>query len=160
MNRLFTILIALLLLNSANLFAQRDSLIFKNGDDMVGEIKSMENSIVVVKTKYSDSDFKIKWRIVKQIYSERIFLISLSDGRKYHGKLNSISDTQIIITEQDQEIECELEKIVYLTQLKQKFIDRLYASIDLVLVLLKQTNCDKYLRGLLLGIGRIIGQQT
>ena len=61
MNRLFTILIALILHNSANLFAQRDSLIFKNNDVVVGEIKSMENSVIMVKTKYSDSDFKIKW---------------------------------------------------------------------------------------------------
>lgn len=131
MNRNFTFLIALVLFNCTDLFAQRDSLIFKNNDTIVGELKSMENSVIVVKTKYSDSDFKIKWRRVKQIYSERAFLISLSDGRKYHGSLSSISETQVKIIELDQEIICELEDIVYLTQIKQKFSDRFYASIDL-----------------------------
>ena len=94
----------------------------------------------MVKTKYSNSDFKIKWRRIKEIYTSRIFLISLSDGRYYHGKLSSTSDIKIKILEKDTVVECSLEDIVYLTQVKQKFVDKLTASIDLGLTMAKSNN--------------------
>ena len=99
---------------------------------MLGEIKSMDKSIVLVKTKYSDSDFKIKWSRVKQVYTETIFLVSLSDGSKYHGKLLSISDDTVRISHhQYKDTDCKIGDIVYLTEVKQRFIGRLTASIDL-----------------------------
>lgn len=41
--------------------AQLDTLAFKNGDKMVGEIKSLDRGVAVVSTDYSDTDFKISW---------------------------------------------------------------------------------------------------
>jgi hypothetical protein len=152
MKRVITLLIGFLVINSSFVLAQQDSIIFKNGDDVVGEIKSMENSIIVVKTNYSDSDFKIKWRRVKEIYTARIFLVSLSDGRFFHGKLSSISDVRIMIMlEDDSAIECDLEDIVYLNQVKQKFINKLTASIDLGFTLAKANDLRQFSSGTHLG---------
>ena len=47
--------------------AQTDSLIFKNGNVVVGEIKSMAMGVLTFKTDYSDSDFKIEWGEIDQV---------------------------------------------------------------------------------------------
>ena len=67
------------LLVSNIIFSQKDSIILSNADVLIGEIKSMEKNILVFETSYSDSDFKIKWHRVKEIYSDRTFTISLTN---------------------------------------------------------------------------------
>jgi hypothetical protein len=107
-------------------------LVFDSGDYIIGEIKSLENSILVFETKYSDNDFKIKWGEVSQINTETEFLVTLTDGRKYIGNLTSRSLSKVTIHYEDEsEIECNLDEIVYLSEVQQKFKDRFYASIDL-----------------------------
>ena len=59
---------SMLMLCSITTMAQNDSLIFKNNNVIVGEIKSMERGILTIKTPYSDSDFKIEWENIKEIY--------------------------------------------------------------------------------------------
>ena len=107
---------------------------------MLREIKSMDKSIVLVKTKYSDRDFKIKWSRVKKVYMEMIFLVSLTYGSKYHGKLFSISNDSVRISHhQYKDTDCKIGDIVSLTQVKQRFVDRLDASIDLGFSLTKSS---------------------
>ena len=60
-------LVAILVLTSQLLTAQVDSIKFRSGDFIIGEIKSMEKGILVVETEYSDSDFKIEWTEVTGI---------------------------------------------------------------------------------------------
>ncbi|MFV0482642.1 MAG: DUF481 domain-containing protein [Bacteroidales bacterium] len=41
------------------------------------------------KTRYSKSDFSIKWDKVKELYTDRYFLITLQNGARYNAKLNT-----------------------------------------------------------------------
>ena len=66
-----------------------DTLILSNGNIIVGEFKRMDKSIITFKTKYSDSDFKIKWHKVLEIQSDRIFIISLDDGTRLSSSIHS-----------------------------------------------------------------------
>ena len=70
-----------------------DSLVFKNGNVMVGEIKSMDRGVIQIKTDYSDSDFKIKWDEIQGINTKVSFFVILSDEAKYYGTLKSISES-------------------------------------------------------------------
>ena len=122
-------------------FTQIDSLVFMNGDEMDGEIKSMDRGIVVVETYYSENDFQIEWDYVKEIYTESQFLIELSNGDKYHGKLSTSEELQIQIhTKENNIIPCTIEDIVYLSPVKDRFIDRLSASIDIGIDMTKSNN--------------------
>ena len=56
---------------------------------MDGEIKSMDRGVVVVSTDYSDSDLKIKWEEIQEISTQTDFFITLSDGRKFYGRITS-----------------------------------------------------------------------
>jgi hypothetical protein len=120
---------------------QIDSLVFKNGDAIVGEIKSMDRGIVIVETDYSENDFQIEWEHVKEIYTETQFLITLSNGAKYYGQLTTGDELQIEIrTKGNSNIPCTIERIVFLSPIKDRFIDRLSASIDVGFDMTKSKN--------------------
>jgi hypothetical protein len=55
------ILLSIFFICSFSLLAQKDSLVFTNGNHMTGEIKSMNKGVLVIETDYSDSEFKIEW---------------------------------------------------------------------------------------------------
>jgi len=114
------------------LMAQKDSLVFKNGDYMTGEIEKMDNGVLEFSTDYSDADFKIEWLEIQEIYALRNFLITHRDGQKYYGNLKSESNTRvIIITTSSDSIKCDISDIVFLNPYEDKFSKRISASIDL-----------------------------
>ena len=79
-NLRFTIVFSLM---SVLVFGQKDTLTLSNNDVLVGSIEKMDRSILTFSTSYDDSDFKIKWREVKQIKSQRQFIISVTDGERF-----------------------------------------------------------------------------
>jgi len=137
----------ILIIISTGLYAltPTDSMIFKNGNIMDGEIKSMDRGMVVVSTDYSDSDFKIKWEEIQRISTQTEFFITLSDGRKFYGRIVS-RDTSVvnIITLTDLVFECELNDIVYLKPYEKTFFERLYASLEVGLSLTKAQNLRQF----------------
>jgi len=54
----FSVLVVLLVFVFEKANAINDSLVFKNGNILVGEIKSMDKGVLIFKTDYSDKDFK------------------------------------------------------------------------------------------------------
>jgi hypothetical protein len=114
------------------LFAQKDILVQTNGDELIGEVKSMTKGVIVIETDYSDSDFNIEWDKVKAFYSDRIFIISLSDGTRLDGTINTDSTniTKVLIVEEGKTITTTLIDIVLLEPIEKTFIGRLSASID------------------------------
>ena len=131
-NYYFRNLVTVLLFTSQLLTAQVDSIMFRSGDFIIGEIKSMDKGVLVVETKYSDSNFKIEWDKVTGIHSRSQFLIHLTDGRKFQGRLLSLSDsTGQIQTINVEPVVCNKMEIVYLNAYDDKFKDRFSASIDL-----------------------------
>jgi hypothetical protein len=77
------------LLFNTIVFSQKDSIILVNNQVLIGEIISMEHSILVFETSYSDSDFKIKWGKVNEIYSKRNFILILSDLTRFKSTINT-----------------------------------------------------------------------
>ena len=121
--------------------AQSDSLILTNGDLIIGEIKSMDRGVLTIETDYSDSDFKIEWSGIKELYTVTYFLVTLTDGQRLNGTLESKTDGIVhIIREEEGNIESPLEDIVFLKSVDDGFLSRLYASIDLGFSLTKANN--------------------
>ena len=126
--------------------AQQDSLILRNGNTIVGEIKSLENRALIMGTDYSKSDFSIKWDAIKEIFSKNRFLITMIDGRRMNGSFQSTGDgTKIRIeTVEGQQVETSFEEIVSLTGFKADFWSRASASIDLGMSLTKANNLRQF----------------
>ena len=125
-------------------FAETDTLIASNGDVLVGEIKSMQQGVLFMKTDYSDSDFEIEWEEVKELYTNRNFVVFLSTDKKYFGKIRSVrSDTtEVIIIENDNENEIitQIGDIVYMEAVENDFISQLSIELDLGFTLTKANN--------------------
>lgn len=133
MMRIVTLLFLCLPMFTSNLIlAQTDSLIMKNGDIIIGEFKDMDKGVIGIETDYSDSDFKIEWSGIKEIYSISKFLVTISDGTRYNGTIRSTEDGKVLIYDEDiGEKTTNLNEIVLLKSVNDGFYSRLYASIDL-----------------------------
>ena len=125
--------------------AQTDSLILKNGDVIVGEIKSMDKGVVTIETDYSKDDFTIEWSGIKEVYSSSRFLITLKDGRRINGSFKTIDSGNIQITGVNGEkIDVRLSELVYLKEVESKFWSRMRASIDLGYNFTKANNLKQF----------------
>ena len=92
-----SLFLAIVISAVVNMQAQTDSLIMTNQNYIVGEVKTMDRGVLTVKTGYSDSDFKIEWDGIKEIYTDTYFLITLGDGSRYNGVLESVETGKVTI---------------------------------------------------------------
>ena len=121
-----------LLLFSHFAFSQNDSLVLKNGNTIVGEIKNMDRGVLQIETSYSDKDFLIDINGIQEVYSSARFLFTTSDGARYVGTFKTNSNKKIVITDDEKgDIEVALGDIVGILGLEQGgFLSRLYPNID------------------------------
>ena len=144
-------------------FSHTDSLILKNKDVIIGEIKSMDKGVLTIETDYSDSDFKISWDGISHIFSKTKYLITLTNGKRYNGTINSIDAETIEIDTYDPENILRLRRkksntedlgggkasvpiadVVYLNALDDGFWSRLSANIDLGWSLTRANNLRQF----------------
>lgn len=130
---------------ATSLSAQTDSLIFYNGNYLVGEVKNMTRGVITVETDYSDSDFKIEWEKIKEIYTVTYFLITTSNGDRYNGHVNTSEPGKIMITtSKGQKVETLHDNIVWLDDIDKGFWSKLYVSIDVGFDLTKSNNFSQF----------------
>ncbi|HET6995558.1 MAG TPA: DUF481 domain-containing protein, partial [Chitinophagaceae bacterium] len=129
----------------AKAYSQTDSLVLKNNDVMVGEIKSMTNGVLTIETPYSKKDFTVEWSGIRSVYSKTSFLISLQDGQIINGSVWSGGGDTIFITSlAGQKMETSMDAIVYLKGIKSRFWGRTYATIDLGVNITKANNLREF----------------
>lgn len=143
--------------------AQNDSILFKNENLIIGEIKGMDKGVLTIETPYSNTDFKVDWKEIRRISSRVNYLITISSGRRYNGSLNSISDSTVLIhtyippqvikfSSKNEKladagassVEVPIDEIVYLNSLDEGFWSRLSLFFDIGLNLTKSNNFKQY----------------
>lgn len=137
----------LFFLLSAEAVAQTDSLIMHNGDHLVGKMKEMQQGIVQLKTKYSETDFKIKWENVKYLKANQFFIVYLVKGIHYYGSLSSDPahpDNIIIHDFQAGTVSVNKMDIIYLKEADKAFISRLSFDISLGYSLARANNNSQF----------------
>jgi hypothetical protein len=122
-----------------NLYSQTDSLIFTNGNYIVGEVKTMNKNVLTIETSYSDADFTIEWSGIKQIYTKTFFLITLTDGNRLNGQLKSLTPGKVSIVSDGETPprEVKIDDIVILDDIDQGFWSQIHASVDVGIDLTK-----------------------
>jgi len=129
------------LLIGTKIYAQNDSIVMHNNSYLVGEIKSMENGVLIVETSYSKSDFRVKWAEIQEIYSESLFITSAKSSDRIFGKISSPKTGFLEVNSvDDQKFNFPVEDILYIKSADKGFLDRLSASIDLGFTLTKARN--------------------
>lgn len=141
------------LITSISIFGQNDSIKLINNNSIVGEIKSMDQSVLVFKTPYSKSDFKIKWNKVSEIYSDRIFILSLSGGERLKSTINTSSEdkTKVMLYHGEQTFNTDIKNVVFLDAIGTSFFSKMSASFDVGITLTKANNLKQFTANSALG---------
>jgi len=125
------------------LYAQKDTLYFKNKEMIVGEVKSMENNILTAETKYSDQDFKIAFDKVAKLILVHKYSIYLVDGSSFYGTLKSKKDNEVTITSGDTIQDVMISKIVSLNKIETGFWKHFTGSLDFGYNFAKTNNSEQ-----------------
>lgn len=142
--RLICAIIALCLITSIA-HAQTDTLVFKTGELIVGELKGMDKNVVSIETAYSDSDFKIEWDAVSKILSMQNYLITLDDGRRINATIRSENDDGVVILDDGtRPVQVDYYDIVYFNPINQSFWNQFSASIDIGFNVTKANNLIQF----------------
>ncbi|MFB9055016.1 DUF481 domain-containing protein [Formosa undariae] len=126
--------------------AQNDTLVLKNNDKLIGEIKEMSKGVLTIKTPYSDSDFKVKWKEVVKVSSNQTYLMTLSDGRRINSILKSTpgEEGKVTLVQDNIELVSDIEDIVYIKAIKGSFISRVDASLSIGFNFAKTNNLTQF----------------
>jgi len=134
----------LLIIPIFSVFSQ-DSLIFKNNDFIVGEIKSMDRGVLTIETDYSKNDFTIEWSGLKEIYTKTHFLITLTNGDRFTGTLTSVDSAYVTIHDDENKTTRHLlNDLVIMKSVSDKFWDRIHASISVGYSLTRAQNLKQF----------------
>jgi hypothetical protein len=141
----FFVWFAFMPLISGTSFAQTDSLVFNNNDVIVGEIKEMSRGVILIETDYSDSDFKIEWEKIRELYSDQYYTVNLTDRTLLtNATIENIGPGRIKIKGERQTREVSIEEVVYIRQLDESFWSKMSVSIDVGFSLTKASNLRQY----------------
>ena len=132
----------ILVMCSALVFSQKDTLTLSNNDVLVGTIEKMDRSILTFSTSYDDSDFKIKWGEVQKIKSQRQFIISVTDGKRHTTSINSADgkESTVVLDVEGISKEYALSDIVFIEPIGGSFLARLTVDMDLGINITKANN--------------------
>ena len=127
-------------------FAQLDSLGLKNGDMIVGELKTLDAGVAVMETDYSKNDFTIEWDGVEKIYSRNRFTITLQSGDRVTGSIHSTTGDWIAISDSvaGTTRTAAIADVVMLKRVEDNFWSRFRASIDVGLSVQKEHNLFQF----------------
>ncbi len=130
-----------LLFISAMVAAQNDSIKLRNNDLLVGEIKTMNKSVLTFKTAYSDKDFKIDFNDVVSISTSELCVIYLTDRSQISGRLKSFSPGNVrIINTEGVASESAIREIIRIEGIDEKFWSRFTGALDVGFNLSKANN--------------------
>lgn len=132
-NRSFGILF-FVLFSALPLFAQKtDKILLDNNDWITGEIKKLDYAKLNLKTSAAGT-IQIKWDHIYQIKSDKYFEISLGRGVKYYGSLDITSNDdkyKVLVVMEEEEVEVDMNRIVEITPIRNRFWTRIDGSLDL-----------------------------
>ena len=125
---------SILFLYALPVFPQKtDKILLDNNDWITGEIKKLDYAKLSLKTSAAGT-IQIKWDQIYQIKSDKYYEISLGRGVNYFGSLGVTEGDdkyKIMIITEEAEIEVDMNRIVEITPIKNKFWTRMDGNIDL-----------------------------
>jgi len=122
-------------------FGQNDSIWMKSNDLLVGELKSLSKSVVTFKTPYSDKDFQIDYDEISHFSTQNLFVTNLTDNSRHTGKIKTNGPGKLQIWYADTLIRSlDIQEIIYLSEIDQKFWKRFTGAIDVGFNLAKTNN--------------------
>ncbi len=90
------------------------TILFNNGVQIVGELKTLDRGVITFKTSYSDSELKIGGKGVKRVSTATIFRNTLTDGTRFKGAIAYGDSVSLMLKTREGEKYVRSNEIVYL----------------------------------------------
>jgi hypothetical protein len=140
----FACIILILCLPGLRLAGQ-DTVIFHNDNIITGEVESMDKGVFVFSTDYSDSDFKIEWDQIRDLYTHTYFMVTLTDGTEYVARLRTTGQDSVNLYTRDGLYDgVKINDVVYLEAMEDRFINRFSAMLDVGFTYTKSQNIQRF----------------
>jgi hypothetical protein len=110
-----------------------DRILLDNHDWITGEIKKLDYGKVSFKTDAAGT-IQIKWDRILQIKSDKFFEIGLGRDAKHFGSLDVTKNDEkykLLIIQEEGELEVDMNRVVELTPIKNKFWSRIDGNLDM-----------------------------
>jgi hypothetical protein len=131
----------IIFLTSFSIFGQNDSIWMKNKDVLVGELKSLSKTVLTFKTPYSNEDFKIDFDEISYFSTQNLFIVNLTDNSRHTGTIKSVGPEKLQIWYATKLIrEINIQDIVFLSEIDQRFWKRFTGTVDIGFNLSKTNN--------------------
>ncbi|MBO0322276.1 DUF481 domain-containing protein [Muricauda sp. CAU 1633] len=137
----------LLAFSGLKIHAQSDTIVLKNQDKLVGEIKRMSKGVLTMETDYSDSDFEITWLEVLSMSSEQTYFVTLTKGYRFESKIRAEQNEHGVIYLKRVDtswVKVPVQDVVEFKAVKSNFISRISTSISLGYNFTKSNNLSQF----------------
>ncbi len=114
---------------------RRDVVVMNNGDHFTGEVKRLQNGLLMVETDYVTGSIALDWNQVESVHSTAVFQIVLNNGKRIVGKFEKVSsekakEQDFLIHEATEEVEVPSSSIAKIDSQKPTFWRQLQGAID------------------------------
>lgn len=124
----------LVCLTTASLHAERrDLVVMKNGDQLTGELKKLENGILYFKPPYVSDSIQLDWLQVRAVQSSAAYQIVLENGQHLVGMISSspeLPDGNFELKVSNGDLRVTSREVINMQSSKQNFWRQLTGSID------------------------------
>ena len=136
-----TVFLLMFFFASVAIWAQKDSVKLKNNDVLVGEIKTLNKSVLTFKTSYSDKDFKIDFNDVISLSTSELCVVYLTNRNNITGRIKQLSPGKVrIISKEGVAYDVAISEIIQLQEINEKFWSRFSGALDVGFNLAKTNN--------------------
>jgi hypothetical protein len=122
---------AVLAAGTAAAGAKTDIILFKNGDRLTGEVKSLDRGKISFDTDAAGV-IQIEWDDIEQLFSTTTYEVALDNGERLYGALvETTRHDEIRLQTDATALDLALKTVVRMTPIKSKLIDRIDMSVDI-----------------------------
>lgn len=153
--RHIVILTIILTFGTTTLYAQKDTIITKQGDVLIGSVTSVSNGIFYLSTVYSNDPIAVKWSGISQIKTQKEFKIFDKRGKLLIGSIHfdsTTDDNTWRVISNDTTIDIQKNDISQISKYEHdKLRDKLKLNVDIGYIRTKDNNSSQLSLGLGLG---------
>ena len=115
---------------------RKDVVVMNNGDHFTGQVKRLQNGLLILETDYVSGTIALDWNQVESVQSTATYRMVLNNGTRIEGKIEKVSgekakEKDFVIREATEEVQLPSAEIVSMETTKPTFWRQLQGSIDL-----------------------------
>jgi len=136
-------LVACFAVTDAASAAKSDIILFKNGDRLTGEVKTLDRGKISFDTDAAGV-IKLEWDDIEQLYSNTTYEVALENGERLYGSLAETSrHSEIRLQMESATLDLPIDTVVRMTPIKSKVIDRIDMNVSVGYSLAKASKLEQ-----------------